>query len=232
MSSTSARPMIVSLLEMAVDMAVTSTWWGSGPRMGREGGQDVVADETTGRRGIAEVDEARRRQEVRDDEAAEQLGQLRRPLLADPAGHQGCEVGGGGLEDHGEAVEVERHGHLARARGQHDLEVLVRAELTGGLDDDAHEELLERVDRGDVRLQLDEEVVAVPPSERLVEHLLATGEQSVEGGAGDAGLRGDVVDGHLGHAPALAAPLGRVEHPVLAAGDRAAGPEARQARDR
>ena len=56
---------------------------------------------------------------------------------------------------------------------------------------------------------------AVAPAQRLVQHLLPAGKEAVEGGAGDAGLGGDVVDGHLGHAPALAAPLGRVQHPVL-----------------
>ena len=55
------------------------------------------------------------------------------------------EEGGGHADDPRHAFDGELAEHLARLRRQHQGEVLVGAQLAGGDDDGAHEQVLERV---------------------------------------------------------------------------------------
>ena len=104
---------------------------------------------------------------------------------------------------------------VARLGRQHQGEVVVGAQLAGGDDDGAHEQVLERVGALDLGAQDGEEVLQLADAQGLEEHVLAAGEHAVDRRPGHAGVGGDVVDGDLGDPPPLAAPLGGVEHPRL-----------------
>ena len=63
----------------------------------------------------------------------------------------------------------------------------------------------------DVAAEAGEEVGELLRSQRFEQNFFAAGEQAIQRGTRDTRFGGDVVDGHLGKAPLLAAGLGRVE---------------------
>ena len=73
---------------------------------------------------------------------------------------------------------------LAGLGGQHQGEVLVGAQLLGGGDDGAHEQVLERVGAVDVVAQDGEELLQLADPQRLEQDVLAAGEQPVDASPG------------------------------------------------
>src|SRR5262245_43946520 len=77
---------------------------------------------------VGQVDELRRREEVRDDDAGQPLGQARRLLTADVRSEHRREEQRGSSEDTGQAFDGELAGHFAGLGRQHQLERLVGLE--------------------------------------------------------------------------------------------------------
>ena len=116
----------------------------------------------------------------------------------------------------GQAVDGELGGDdAALGRRQHQLQVLVGAQGAGGLDDGREHDVLEGDGPVQVGGELHHELLGLAGAQGVVEHVLAAGIEPVDGGAGHAGLGGHVVDGDLGHAPALAATFDGIEDPIL-----------------
>jgi hypothetical protein len=93
--------------------------------------------------------------------------------------------------------------------------MLVGTQLPRRCHDGRHEQIIEIVGGLHLVGEEREELFEFANPQRVEQHVLATGEESVQRGAGDTALGGDVVDRDLGEPPALAARLGRVEDPPL-----------------
>ena len=124
----------------------------------------------------------------------------------------------GDPDDARHAIDGELAEGFAGLGGKHQGEVLIAAQLEGGMHDTAHEEVFE-VDRAvEVGAQPGEEVFQLADSQRLEQHVLAAREHAVQRGPRDPGLVGDVFDRDLGQAPPLAARLGGIEHALFRPG--------------
>ncbi len=183
----------------------------------REGerGKDVLLDEAPGGLGVAEVDVARGGEEVREDDPCQPLGQLRGALGADVRREPRRQEDGRGVEDAGQPVQGHVGEHLAGLRRQHQLQVFVGTQGLCRSHDPADEQILVAVGAGQMGVEVGEELAALALAQRLIDVVLATGEQAVDGRPRGPSLGGDVLDRDLGHPPALAARLHRVEDAVL-----------------
>jgi len=162
-----------------------------------------------------------RRQEVADDEPRQQFDEAGRFPTGQVRLDERDEEDRGQADDPRQAGDGELVGGLARLGGEHQCEVIVGAQLDGGLHDAAHEQVLEADCVVDVGAEPGQELLGVTHPQGVEEHVLAAGEQPVQRRSGHAGVGGDVVDRDLAHAPLLATPLGGVEHGVLGNGPHA-----------
>ena len=91
----------------------------------------------------------------------------------------------------------------------------VGAQFAGGHHDRGNEQIVEAVGGLDLAGEECEELLELTHPQRVEQHVLAAGEESVQRGPRHAALGGDVVDRDLGESPTLAARLGSVEDSPL-----------------
>ncbi len=169
-----------------------------------------------GRLGVAEIDVLARREEVRDRDAHEQIDQRFGELGVEERLQDRPEVVVGHPDDLGHAVDGEFGEHGTRLGSQHDREVAVVAQLARRSDHEPDDEVLEVVGVTDLGGERVEELGAFTGVERIEQHVLAAGEQSIQRGPRARRSRSTMSSTvTFCDAPALTARLGRVEDTCL-----------------
>ena len=157
-------------------------------RDGWKAGRMKVWMKARGRVGLAEVDLFGRCEEVADDETGEQLDQPGALAAWQVAVDQRGEEHGGHADDARQPVDRELAERVAGLAGQHQRQVLVAAQLVGGVHDAAHQQVLEVDGAVEVGAQPGEEVLELAHPQRLEQHVLAAGEHPVQRRPRHAGL--------------------------------------------